>query len=64
MTEEGRKQEVCKLWRRQSPDIWQAETGVLDFYKWLEDNRPDLLPKGTGDPYQLLRGQLARCTDS
>jgi hypothetical protein len=64
MTEEERKKEVCELWKQQGPGVWQAETGPLNFYLWLAQNRPDLPAKGTGDPYQLLRGELATCTDA
>ena len=36
------------------------ETGVLIFFRWLEKNRPGLLPKDKiGDPYQHLEIDLA-----
>jgi hypothetical protein len=63
MTEEERRKEVCVLWKRQGPDVWQAETGCLDFYLWLTKHRPDLLPNAAGDPYQILCAELASCTD-
>jgi hypothetical protein len=64
MTEEERRKEVCELWKQQDPAVWQAETGPLDFCLWLMEHRPDLLPKGVGDPCQLLRAELAACTDA
>ena len=64
MTEEERRAEVCRLWKLQSSSVWQAETGPLDFYNWLTENRPELLPKVSGDPYQSLRAELSHCTDA
>ena len=63
MTEEERRTAVCDLWRQQGSKVWQAETGPLDFYLWLTKNRPELLPTGP-DPYQILRAQLAQCSDA
>lgn len=64
MTEEERRAEVCKLWKQQGPEVWQAETGPLNFYHWLTENRPELVPTGSGDLYQRLRTELSECTDA
>jgi len=64
MTEEERKAEVCRLWKEQGPEVWKSELGPLNFYKWLRENRPDLIPKVDGDVYQLIRAQLIHCTDA
>ena len=37
---------------------------TLDFCLWLMEHRPELLPKGVGDPCQLLRAEFAVCTDT
>jgi hypothetical protein len=63
MTEEERKNEVCRLWRQQDLEMQGAETGYLQFYKLLADYHPTLLPPGQGDPYQRLRAELLRCAD-
>ena len=35
-------------------------TGVLLFFGWLLQKRPELLPSGKhGDPYQTLKGELS-----
>ena len=37
----------------------RSGTGVLIFFAWLEQNRPELLPKDKpGDPYQHLKVDL------
>lgn len=61
---EERRREVCKLWKQRGPEVWQAETGPLNFYLWLTKNRPELLPPGPGDCYQRLRGELGKCADA
>lgn len=64
MTEEERREEVCKLWKQQGPSVWKAETGPLNFYLMLTEKHPELVPVGAGDPYQALRAELTRCTDA
>lgn len=47
-----------------TPIVWQAKTGPLNFYHWLQLNRPELIPTSGVDPYQILSAQLADCTDA
>jgi hypothetical protein len=36
---------------------WQM--AALNFYQWLKNNRPELLVRGKGDPYQHLKSDLS-----
>jgi hypothetical protein len=56
-SEAVRKARVRQLWQV-SPERNNSETGPLNFYKWLQEHNPDLLPPGQGDPYQRLRAEL------
>jgi hypothetical protein len=48
---------LLQLWSEQAAEE-RTEDGVFNFYGWLEQNRPELLDKGQGDPYQLLKADL------
>jgi hypothetical protein len=56
-SEAVRKARVRQLWEASS-ERKNAETGPLNFYQWLTEHNPDLLPPGQGDPYQRLRAEL------
>ena len=58
-TEVERIRELTKLWL-QRPAAERTGNDVLVFYGWLQTNRPDLLKRGPGDPYQHLQAELAR----
>jgi hypothetical protein len=51
---------VRQLWQALYPPKVRTETKVLDFYGWLQQHRPDFLPRprGKGDPYQHLKADL------
>ncbi len=53
-----RRARVRQLWLTRPPQERAAETGTLNFFQWLKDHYPQLLPPGQGDPYQRLRAQL------
>jgi len=59
VTDVERVRELTKLWL-QRPVNERTSNDVLVFYGWLETNRPDLLKRSTGDPYQHLQAELAR----
>ena len=51
--------QVRQLWQaRPLKPTQRTGTEVLIFYGWLEQNRPDLLKRGQGDPYQHLKSGL------
>jgi hypothetical protein len=54
-----RQAAVVELWRHRPLDK-RTENDVLIFYGQLREYRPDLLPKGGADDYQLLMAEL-RC---
>jgi hypothetical protein len=54
-----RDREILELWHRR-PEHRRTGTDMVTFYRWLEQNRPDLLsPPGLGDPYQPVKALLA-----
>ncbi len=53
-----RQVEVCKLWLDQQPAGMRTDTYVVIFYRWLKENRFELLKTGHGDPYQHLKVDL------
>jgi hypothetical protein len=48
---------LVQLWLERSAEE-RTEDGVFNVYGWLEQNRPELLEKGHGDSYQLLKADL------
>jgi hypothetical protein len=58
ITDQYRRTEVLKLWLELPEAERNGETAILNFYHWLEKNRPELLERGHGDPYQHLRVDL------
>jgi hypothetical protein len=48
-----RKARVRQLWQASS-ERNAAETGILNFSKWLEEHHPELFPPGQAEPYQRL----------
>jgi hypothetical protein len=58
MTDADRRAQLIALWLER-PEVERTyETGPLNFYQWVRDNRPDLLVDGPGDPYQRLRNDI------
>lgn len=53
-----RKFRVRQLWQARSQQERSMETGPLNFYKFLNEHYPHLLPPGKGDPYETLRAEL------
>lgn len=49
-----RRAQLLAIWLERPEDERTPQTGILNFYLWLTENRPDLLVKGKGDPYQHL----------
>ena len=58
MTDADRRAQLIALWLERPSEERTDETGIVNFYKWVKDNRPDLLKSGAGDPYQHLRNDL------
>jgi len=52
-----RLSELIPLWLK-PPEAMRTEHRVADFYNWLERNRPELLRRTNGDPYQCLVADL------
>lgn len=53
-----RRARLIALWLQRQPDQRTANH-VLEFYGWLEENHPELLKRGKGDPYQYLQSDLS-----
>jgi hypothetical protein len=53
-----RKATLIQLWLER-PAGKRTRNDVLEFYGWLERNRPELLRRGHGDPYQHLQADLS-----
>ncbi len=49
--------QVLSLWLKR-PTEKRTDNDVLSFYGWLEQNRPELLNRRHGDPYQQLKVDL------
>jgi len=43
--------QLIRLWQR-LPLNQRNERGILTFYRWLEQHRPELLDRNGGDPYR------------
>ena len=56
-TEAMRRTRVRQLFEAR-PSEEHTETGVLLFYRWLQQHHPELLPSGPADPYQQLKVDL------
>jgi hypothetical protein len=54
MTDSARREQLLKLWLER-PVEERTDTDIVIFYRWLQENHPDFLKKGHGDPYQHLR---------
>jgi hypothetical protein len=54
------KERVAKLVAlfQQCPQTKRTRDDVVEFYRWLEENRPELLKRYGGDPYQRLQADL------
>jgi hypothetical protein len=57
MTEADRRAQLITLWLER-PEEERTDTGILFFYQWLEEHHPELLKRGSGDPYQYLKADL------
>lgn len=57
MSDADRRARLIELWLRR-PQEERTDTGILLFYKWVEENHPELLKRGSGDPYQYLKVDL------
>ena len=57
MKDAERRPLLRKLWLER-PEDKRTGNDVLAFYGWLEQNRPKLLKRGHGDPYQQLKVDL------
>ena len=53
-----RRATLIALWLQRPPEK-RARNHVLEFYGWLEQNRPELLRRGRGDAYQHLQVDLS-----
>jgi hypothetical protein len=53
-----RRATLIQLWLQRAPEK-RTRDHVLEFYGWLENNRPNLLRRGHGDPYQHLQADLS-----
>ena len=53
-----RVQKLTAVWLARPPEERTANH-VLSFYGWLEENHPELLRRGHGDPYQHLQAELS-----
>lgn len=59
MTDADRRAQLLELWLALPEKERTYETGPLNFYQWVRDNRADLLVDGPGDiAYQVLRNDL------
>jgi hypothetical protein len=56
-----RRATLIQLWLQRVPEK-RTRDHVLEFYGWLENNRPELLRRGYGDPYQHLQADLSSHT--
>ncbi|MGC2477806.1 MAG: hypothetical protein WA485_25940 [Candidatus Sulfotelmatobacter sp.] len=52
-----RQRRLIEFWL-QRPANERTRDHVLVFYGWLEENHPNLLGRGHGDPYQHLQADL------
>jgi hypothetical protein len=57
-SEAVRVAQVRRLWQALYPPRERIFTKVLVFYGWLQEHRPELLPRVKGDPYQRLKVDL------
>jgi hypothetical protein len=53
-----RRVALIQLWLQRPPGQ-RTRDHVLEFYGWLENNHPELLRRGHGDPYQHLQADLS-----
>jgi hypothetical protein len=58
MTDADRRAQLLDLWSKLPEKERTYETGPVNFYQWVQANRPDLLVDGPGDPYQRLRNDI------
>ena len=56
--ERERRAQLLAFWRER-PIEKRTGNDVAIFYRWLEENRPELLRRGSGDPYQHLQADLS-----
>ena len=54
----ARRAKLIELWL-QRPAERRTGNHVLEFYGWLEQEHPELLRRGHGDPYQQLQSDLS-----
>jgi hypothetical protein len=54
----ARKQRLVALWQQRFLPEERTENKISGFCKWLEQNHPQLLKRGHGDPCQQLRIDL------
>jgi hypothetical protein len=45
---------------QQRPENKRTRDDVVEFYRWLEEKRPELLKRYASDPYQRLQADLRR----
>jgi hypothetical protein len=57
MKDAERRALLLPLWLQRPPDK-RTGNDLLIFHAWLEQNRPELLARGRGDPYQYLKVDL------
>ena len=58
MSDAERRAQLLQLWLNLPEGERTYETGPMNFYQWVRDNRPDLLVDGPGDPCQRLRNDI------
>jgi hypothetical protein len=57
MNDIDRRARLLALWMER-PEDERTDTGIVNFYQWMEEHHPDLLRRGSGDPYQYLKADL------
>ena len=58
LKERQRRQRIIALWQQRFLPEERTEAKVLAFCGWLEENHPQLLKRGHGDPSEKLKVDL------
>jgi hypothetical protein len=59
LKDHARRQRLIALWQQRFLPEERTEAKVSVFCAWLEQNHPQLLERGHGDPYQQLNIDLS-----
>jgi hypothetical protein len=57
MKDVDRRSILIDFWRKRQPPDQRTGADLLVFYNRLEANRPELLKRGYGDPYQTAKSR-------